>query len=193
MYSLILDSATKYLYICILKDENILFEKYLEGKEGHAKNIVNIINVGLNTNNLDVCDLNEVIVGVGPGSYTGVRMAVCVAKMLAEFMPNIKLYKISTLKLLSSNLCGKVLVMIDARRNNSFATIIDNTNNKYILEEKLYENEFLLKQEYDHKVLETEYKVNPLYVIKNKELVENPSLLIPNYLRDTEAERNLHA
>ena len=191
MYSLILDSATKILYIALIKDEEILDEIYIEGQNDHSKNIVSKIDYVLKKNNIESKDLDEVIVGYGPGSYTGVRMAVTVGKMLAVFL-NKPLYTISTLKLISSNLNGKVLAMIDARRNNSFATIIDNDNNKYILEEGMYSNDDLLKMNYDNLVNGISFKVNPLYVLKNKVKVLEPNLLEPNYLRETEAERNLH-
>lgn len=191
MYSLIIDSATKILYIALVNDEKILYENYINGKNDHAKNIVSKIDEALKLNNITTDNLDEVIVGVGPGSYTGVRMAVTVAKMLATFK-NIKLYKISTLKLMASGYKCKVLALIDARRNNSFATIIDVENNNYILKEGLYDNDLLLNNEFDYKVTDEAYLVDPLYVLENKEYVENYHLLVPNYLRDTEAERNLN-
>ena len=191
MYSLIIDSATKILYIALVNDEKILYENYINGKNDHAKNIVSKIDEALKLNNITTDNLDEVIVGVGPGSYTGVRMAVTVAKMLATFK-NIKLYKISTLKLMASGYKCKVLALIDARRNNSFATIIDIENNNYILNEGMYDNDSLLSNEFDYKVTDESYLVDPLYVLENKEYVENYHLLVPNYLRDTEAERNLN-
>ena len=191
MYSLIIDSATKILYIALVNDEKILYENYINCKNYHAKNIVSKIDEALKLNNITTDNLDEVIVGVGPGSYTGVRMAVTVAKMLATFK-NIKLYKISTLKLMASGYKCKVLALIDARRNNSFATIIDIENNNYILNEGMYDNDSLLSNEFDYKVTDESYLVDPLYVLENKEYVENYHLLVPNYLRDTEAERNLN-
>ena len=191
MYSLILDSSTKILYIALVNDGNLLYENYINGKNDHAKNIVSKIDEALKLNDITTDDLDEVIVGVGPGSYTGVRMAVTVAKMLATFK-HIRLYKISTLKLMASGYKCKVLALIDARRNNSFATIIDVENNNYILKEGLYDNDLLLNNEFDYKVTDEAYLVDPLYVIENKEYVENYHLLVPNYLRDTEAERNLN-
>ena len=82
--------------------------------------------------------------------------------------------------------------MIDARRGNSFASIIDMDTNEYILKEGMYPNDELLNMVHDNVVTQEEFKVNPLYVLKNKNLVEVPTLLEPNYLRETEAERNLH-
>ena len=191
MYSLILDSSTKILYTAIVKDENVVFESYIEGRNDHAKNIVDIIDKGLKKNNIEAKKLDEVVVGYGPGSYTGVRMAVSVAKMIASFMDK-PLYTISTLKLMASGSKGIVLSMIDARRNNSFGMIIDMNTNSYIKNEALYPNSELLESKYDVVVNDASYKVDPLYVLKNKELVENKDLLTPNYLRETEAERNQH-
>lgn len=191
MYSLILDSSTKILYIALISDNKILYEEYVEGRNDHAKNIVFKVNEALNTAGINAKDLNEVICGIGPGSYTGVRMSVTVCKMLAVFM-NITLYKISTLKLMASGYKGRVLSLIDARRGNVFGAIIDTNNDKYIIEEKLHIKAELLDNSYDYSVDESAYKVDPLYCIKNKELVNEPHLLVPNYLRDTEAERNLN-
>ena len=192
MYSLILDSATKILYVALIKDNETLYESYIEGKNDHAKNIVAKVDEALKKSNITVNELNEVIVGIGPGSYTGVRMAVTVAKMLAVFKKNIKLYSISTLKLMASSYDGIVLATIDARRGNSFGAIIDTINDKYKLEEGMYETNNLLNMDYEFNVSDSINKVNPFYALKAKEIVKEPHLLVPNYLRETEAERNIH-
>jgi len=193
MYSLILDSATKVLYVSLVKDNKVVFENYIEGRNDHAKNIVAKVNEALESASISSDDLDEVIVGIGPGSYTGVRMAVTVAKMLAVFKKNIKLYTISTLKLMASGSKGIVLSTIDARRGNCFGAVIDIENNKYVADEALIAMEDIKKNKYDFEANELSYKVDPIYVINNKELVSNPHLLVPNYLRETEAERNLNA
>ena len=76
MYTLLLDSATKVLYVALVKDENVIYEKYLEGKNDHAKAIVRLVDEALNVAGIDTFALDKIIVGVGPGSYTGVRMAI---------------------------------------------------------------------------------------------------------------------
>ncbi len=193
MYSLILDSSTKILYVALISDNKVLYEDYTEGRNDHAKNIVFKVNEALEKNNITTDDLNEVVVGIGPGSYTGVRMAVTVAKMLAVFKKNIKLYTISTLKLMASGKDGVVLTQIDARRGNCFGMIIDTKKNEYIVNEALISYEELKNNDYEYEVNEGEFVVNPFYVLKNKVAVDEPHLLVPNYLRDTEAERNLNA
>ena len=191
MYSLILDSATKRLYACLVKDKKVLFERYIDGKNDHAKYVVSIVDEALKENNLKIDDINNLVVGIGPGSYTGVRMAVTVMKMFSVFK-DIKFYKISTLKLMSSGYKGLVLSYIDARHGNVFASIYDTAKNKYLVNEGIYNLEELKTNDYEVEFNESTYEVDPLYVIENKEEVDNPDLLVPNYLRDTEAERNLN-
>lgn len=190
MKSLILDSATKTLYISLVDDGNILYEKYIEGRNDHAKNIVFVVDEALKSNNLSCDDLNRVIVGYGPGSYTGVRMAVTVAKMLAVFK-HIDLYTISTLKLMASSKLGIAASMIDARRGNAFGGVFDMDNDKEILKEGMYSYEEIKGVSHDFEVTEDNFKVDVNYVINHANKVLEPHLLVPNYLRETEAERNL--
>ena len=190
MKSLIVDSATQVLYIALVIDGRVN-EKYIRGRNDHAKYIVSTIDELLKSENITTNELDEIICGIGPGSYTGVRMAVTVCKMMAVFM-NKPLYKISTLKLIASNLKGIVLSTIDARRGNVFGTIIDTINDKYIIEEAHTSYSELKENHFDFEVNENDFKVDALYILEYKEKVIEPHLLVPNYLRDTEAERNLH-
>ena len=191
MYTLILDSATKTLYVALLKDNNVLKEIYLEGRNDHAKNIVLKVEEILNENNIKAFDLDDIIVGIGPGSYTGVRMAVTVCKMLSVF-GNKNLYSISTLKLMASGYKGNVLTRIDARRGNSFGMVLNTNNDEYVLNEGMYDTNQLLNNSHDYDVTEDNMKVDPVYCLRHRVKVDEPHLLVPNYLRDTEAERNLH-
>ena len=56
----------------------------------------------------------------------------------------------------------------------------------------MYENTFLEENKYNVIVSDENYKVDYKIILKDKKLVDNPHLLVPNYLRETEAERNLH-
>lgn len=189
MYRLILDTATKTLYAALLNDNNIISENYIEGRNDYAKNVVSIIDIMLKENGIDINMVDEIYVGVGPGSYTGVRMAVTVGKMIAT-NTRAKLYKFSSLFMLSSGYDGKVLPYIDARRGNSFNALYDNSN--IVLEEALRNTEDTINQNTKFKpISEDMIKVDPLKVIKNSIIENNPHSLIPNYLRETEAERNL--
>lgn len=193
MKTLILDSATNKLYVSLVIDEIVVYETYTSSEKGHAKTIMVEIENACKKGGIELINVDKVIVGIGPGSYTGVRMAVTVGKMMATMAESIKLYSISTLVLMASGFDGKVLSTIDARRGNCFGMIYDMNSDSYIQNEALYERALLENNEFNYKVDENEYKVNPLKVISLASMVDEPRTLVPNYLRDTEAERNLNA
>lgn len=190
MYTLICDSATKTLYMALLKDREVLAEKYYRDGKMHSVNIVSGIEEMLKTNNVIPQNIDKFICGIGPGSYTGVRMAVTVAKMFGAFTQT-KVYEISTLALMASDLEGKVLSYIDARNGNVFGAIYE--DGKTIIADSFKPLIEFEKECYDKVVCNENYVVNPLKVIDLAKEVVNSDLLVPNYLRDTEAERNLNA
>ena len=191
MYSLVIDTATKYLYIALVKDNEILEEKIFEGSKNHAGNSVYQIDLLLKEHNLKTSDLDNVYCGYGPGSYTGVRISVTIAKMLASFS-DIKLFSISSLFLAGSGYDNKnVAVMFDARRGNSFCAcygqnlIVDKlrSNEEFLNTVNLFEDIIVVN--------ESNFKVNPLKVINSATYVADVEAFVPNYLRITEAEYNL--
>ena len=191
MLNLILDTSTKYLYIGLVQDDKILDEKIFEGSKNHAGNSVYQIDLLLKEHNLKISDLNNVYCGYGPGSYTGVRISVTIAKMLASFA-DINLYGISSLYLAGSGYDNKnVAVMFDARRGNSFCACYGEVE----INDKLRNNEEFLNMlsEANDLVLvkEENFKVNSLKVIKHAFRVNDVEAFVPNYLRITEAEYNL--
>ena len=191
MNSLIIDTSTKYLYIALVKDDVVLSEKIFEGSKNHAGNSVYQIDLLLKEFNLKTSDLDNVYCGYGPGSYTGVRISVTIAKMLASFL-DVNLYKVSSLFLAGSGYDNKnVAVMFDARRGNSFCGCY---GENYI-EDKLRSNEEFLNlvNSYDDLIVvnESNFKVNPLKVIENATKVGDVEAFVPSYLRITEAEYNL--
>ena len=193
MKTLILDSATNKLYVSLIIDGNVVYETYTSSEKGHAKTIMVEIDLACKAGNIELAKIDNVVVGIGPGSYTGVRMAVTVGKMLATMSENIKLYTVSTLVLMASGMEGKVLSTIDARRGNCFGCVYDSGTGSYVQNEGMYERTVLEETVFDSKVDENEYKVNALKVIELATLVDEPRTVVPNYLRDTEAERNLNA
>lgn len=191
MNSLIIDTSTKYLYIALVKDDVVLSEKIFEGSKNHAGNSVYQIDLLLKEFNLKTSDLDNVYCGYGPGSYTGVRISVTIAKMLASFL-DVNLYKVSSLFLAGSGYDNKnVAVMFDARRGNSFCGCYGEN----FIEDKLRSNEEFLNlvNSYDDLIVvnESNFKVNPLKVIENATKVEDVEAFVPSYLRITEAEYNL--
>jgi tRNA threonylcarbamoyladenosine biosynthesis protein TsaB len=181
---LLIDSASKFLYIGLYEDLECLGKYYAEGNNDHSVKLMSEIENIFRKNNVKVKDLDEIIIGIGPGSYTGLRIGVVVAKMFA-WNDDIPVRTVSSLAVFASSVTteGLILSEIDARRGNSF----------------LADKEKLVNlEEYKESIKET-YKIvssgEPnLEVILNSDittLVKDIHGLNPNYLRITEAERNL--
>ena len=181
MNSLIIDTSTENLYVGLYGKEK---KEILEKGKNHAAVLMKKIDEILGEVKLD--NIDEIIVGIGPGSYTGVRVGVVVGKMLA-WTKHITLKKVSSLYIECSGYDGIRSVSIDARRGNAFCAIYD-SDDSLILEEALRPiNEFTTAGTI---ITENEYKPNMEKIVKKAELVTDPHSLVPNYLRKTEAERN---
>ncbi|MFI3251614.1 MAG: tRNA (adenosine(37)-N6)-threonylcarbamoyltransferase complex dimerization subunit type 1 TsaB [bacterium] len=188
MYSLIIDTSTKFYYLCLVKDGEIIKEIKEESNRNHAPYSVLAIEEVLNENKLTINDINEVICGIGPGSYTGLRISLTIAKMICSFK-EIPLKTISTLYLMSSGYDNLVVPIIDARRGNFFSAAY---NDKVILEDKLRTKEEIENEVKDFTYIDEDmFKVNITKVLENAVVEEMVDGVVPNYLRITEAEYNL--
>lgn len=193
---LVIDSATKYLYIGLFEDEKCLGKFYEAGHNDHSVKLMSEIEVLFNENNLAVRDLAEIIVGIGPGSYTGLRIGVVVAKMFG-WNNDIPVKTVSSLAMMASTCQGNLLILpeIDARRGNSFLGLYRNVGKGL---EKAAEEQLTNLEEYKNSINE-EYEVisngepDIPKLLQSNLLVEVKDIhgLNPNYLRLTEAERNL--
>lgn len=97
MYTLLIDSHSNILTVAIYQDEKIL-DKIIEDTNYQSKMIIPKIQELLTKNNIEIINLNEIIVVNGPGSFTGVRLGVTVAKTLA-YLLKIRIKSISSLQL----------------------------------------------------------------------------------------------
>lgn len=200
MISLFIDTSISYPTISIIKDTRVLFIFNEEIKSDMSSKIFPIIDIGMKKSNISLNLINKIFVVNGPGSFTGVRIGVTIAKTIAWAL-KIPVIPISSLEYIATtNTSKKYLVsMIDARRGNVFAGIYD-TNLNCIKEDLLINKDELLKNinndyelvSYDRFEGVIEPKTSVLKII-NKHINDkgvNPHNLKPNYLKLTEAEEN---
>ena len=83
MLQMLLDTSSTILYIAFVKDNKVIYENINEGKNNHSDNLLKLIQKGLKENNLEVKDFDRIVLGKGPGMYTGLRVSMTVAKMFA--------------------------------------------------------------------------------------------------------------
>ncbi|MDG3132662.1 tRNA (adenosine(37)-N6)-threonylcarbamoyltransferase complex dimerization subunit type 1 TsaB [Streptococcus suis] len=126
MKILAFDSSNQALSVALVEDGCLQVETLLTVKKNHSISLMPVIDflveqVGWTPNSLD-----RIVVAQGPGSYTGLRVAVATAKTLAYAL-GIDLVGVSSLQsLVPTNLSGLVVPLINARRNHVYAGIYQN-------------------------------------------------------------------
>ncbi len=190
---LTIDTATDVLYISVMKEGILAFESSVKGDKDHAIKLMPTLLEALKKSDLQGGMLEGILVGIGPGSYTGVRMGVVVAKMLAKEW-KIPLFKVSTLALMASQGEGQMMPMIDARNDHVFGAVYDiKTPAKVILEPGYY-SKATLTQTYPGAIQVESVQPNLEKVLSSGlySRVENVDALTPNYVRKTQAEKERH-
>jgi tRNA threonylcarbamoyladenosine biosynthesis protein TsaB len=92
------------------------------GRPGHASQLLPLADALLERAGLRFADVERIGVGVGPGTFTGLRIGVATARALAQGT-GAELAAVSTLQALAvaAEHDGPVLAVLDARRGEAFA------------------------------------------------------------------------
>lgn len=123
---LALDTSSDALSLLLLKEEDgqvlesVTLDKVLD--QQHGASLVPAIQDLLNQLGWQVSNIEAILVGIGPGSYTGLRIGVTLAKIWAKSL-DIPLYQISSLAILAGQVTeqsGLLIPLIDARRLSAY-------------------------------------------------------------------------
>ncbi|ORO55003.1 tRNA (adenosine(37)-N6)-threonylcarbamoyltransferase complex dimerization subunit type 1 TsaB [Streptococcus oralis subsp. oralis] len=126
MKVLAFDTSSKALSLAILEDKQVLAETTINIKKNHSITLMPAIDFLMASLDLTPKDLDRIVVAEGPGSYTGLRIAVATAKILAHTL-NIELVGMSSLlALVPRQQEGLLVPLMDARRNNVYAGFYEN-------------------------------------------------------------------
>ena len=83
MWSLFIDTHYKNIVIVLYQNEELVDIVNKEVSKDHSVFIMPLLEELLKKNKITVHDLNEIYVCKGPGSFTGIRLCVTIAKTLA--------------------------------------------------------------------------------------------------------------
>ena len=126
MKVLAFDTSSKALSLAILEDKQVLAETIINIKKNHSITLMPAIDFLMASLDWTPKDLDRIVVAEGPGSYTGLRIAVATAKTLAHTL-NIELIGMSSLlSLVPRQQEGLLVPLMDARRNNVYAGFYEN-------------------------------------------------------------------
>lgn len=146
MISVLLDSSDRNLSIGIMKDDTLIDYVCYEAWQRQSEMMISELEKLLKRNDVKRQDIKKVVCGIGPGSYTGVRISLTIAKTMAMAL-NIPLYPVSSLRILKKDDKPSICV-INARSGRSYVGVYE--GNKVILEDKIMKNEELLSYIKEH-------------------------------------------
>lgn len=202
MKYLLIDTSTSHVTISIVKDNEILSFYHEEILSDMSSRIIPIIDDQISKLSFSLKDIDKIFIVNGPGSFTGVRVGVTIAKTISWTL-NINIIPISSLELMATTQTSKkyLVPMIDARRGNVFAGIYDNSLNEIKPDKLINLKELLSVIDEDYELISYDNieinnlkkpNLNILKIInkhKNDKGI-NPHKLTPKYLKLTEAEEN---
>lgn len=132
MLILAIDTSTNIGSVALVESEKgILGEITINNRTTHSEMIMKMIDTLLDISKVDRKKIEKIAVGIGPGSFTGIRIGVAVAKGLAYSL-DIPIVGVNELEILASNYSGdgKIISMIDARKERVFYGIYKRENGK---------------------------------------------------------------
>ena len=193
MYTVLLDSSNTNLSVGLARDNLLLENISYEAWQQQSEYMIPELNKLLEKYQVENEDISAVMVAKGPGSYTGVRIAITIAKTMAVAL-GCKLYAVSSLRVQKD---GKnpSICLINARSGRSYIGVYE--DNGVLLEDQIMKNDEVLKYIADHPTysvcgdvkylgLEVKETNNVLEMLSLKEVLDevNPLSLKPVYMKD---------
>lgn len=192
MLTLCIDTSYKYLTCVLIEDDHILSSYSEECFKRQSEEVFPILNEVFEKAQVPKDSIDSICIAEGPGSYTGVRIAMSIAKVTGEVLP-CNVYKISTLRLYAANR-ENCMVIMDARASRVYCGIYN--KEQVIMEDQAIEikdvdvKDFtvvgdgaLVGKENDYGDIAEAFLKTRLYWEK----VENIAYLEPKYLKESES------
>ena len=198
MISLVMDTSNSYLAVGLFKD-NMCLEAFQEkGSRRQSEKAIPTLKEVLDRHHIALKDVNEMIITSGPGSYTGVRVAMTIAKTLAA-VSDVRIKSVSSLAAYAG--MNQALSVIDARGHKVFVGVYEN-GLPLIKEQVVALEDFAqLRAEYgDFELVgevgclglnekECDLCANIYALGQMADPIKNVDLLVPTYIKDVEAKK----
>lgn len=163
MNILTFDTSLNKTYISLC-DQQETKTRIIENKDGkyHSAFLISTIKELLVEKKFTMQNINAVAVNIGPGSFTGIRACVTVARVMGQAL-KIPIYGISSLEIIAdmNNTSKNTACFMDARKNKAYFALYS-AENKTLTEPNLVELEEAIKIAKD----------NDFFVITDKKMQE---------------------
>lgn len=173
MTILAIDTSNYALGVALLEENQVLGEYITNLKKNHSVRIMPAIQTLMKDCERVPADLTKIIVAKGPGSYTGVRIGVTIAKTLAWTL-NIPLVGISSLEILASGtgryFDGYVSPLFDARRGQVYTGLYQFENGNLTVVEQ---DQLVMAVDWAAKLAE---RSKPILFVGNDLMLHRPKL-----------------
>lgn len=190
MYTLFIDTHFNKVLIIIFKEGKLIARVEEESNQSHSIITMPLLEKILNDKNLTIKDINEIVVVNGPGSFTGVRIGVTIAKTISYCL-NIPIKVVSSLEILACNvdtLGDKIVALND--RNGYFIGEFNSSNHlikDYYYISNIEYKEYIKSSKVYDKFDKIDYEV--VYKFTNSKGSINPHLVSPLYVKKIEVQK----
>lgn len=206
MISFFIDTSASDIIVALLKEDQILIQKKEKNDHSLSTRIMPLISLVFEETKIEPGDVNRIFVVNGPGSFTGIRVGVTIAKVMAWTL-KIPIIPVSRLHLMATTpvKASFIVSMIDARRSYVYAGVYDE-NRKCIGKDLHLKLETVVEKMKNRKnivyICDEEIELKKPLVKPDPDIrqivrlyIDHPGVppheLKPNYLKKTEAEENL--
>ena len=219
MKILSIDTTSEVCGVAILENENLLIENSISNSLTHSENLMPLIREALEKTNTTLKDIDLIACCTGPGSFTGIRIGVASCKAMSEVnqIKVAEVTSLEGLAKNIKNQSTTKVALIDARNNQCYAGIFDNDINleeEYIADDinvildklakyqditfvgngaELHKNLILEKisnAKFAENNVQNAYSCGLIGLKKfNENKFETADTILPNYLRQSQAER----
>lgn len=180
MKTLFIDTHNEMITIILFENKKIINKLEKESCMQHSVYTMPMIEEILKKAKITPSDLNEIIVVNGPGSFTGVRIGVTIAKTMA-YLLNIPIKSIDMLEAKACLIEEDNKIVIEDEKNGKYIGIFNKNTKEYIylknseFEDFKKKNKISIINELDYeKILNyldsknsiNPHAINPLYIKK---------------------------
>ncbi len=141
MKILAIETSSKVCAVALAEDNKLIKEKIADDENTHSVKLMPLIDELLKETNTTIKDIDLFACGVGPGSFTGIRIGIATIKAFLD-VTNQKAVGITSLENLAyqAKQDGMICSMIDAKNENVYYGFFEKKDNEIIQLGKLQFN-----------------------------------------------------